>query len=447
MRFGLGAALAAVVTILTISFAHAQAVPYAAPTTAVSVQPLPTPGVDDFNAQKSTDAYLKQVSGKARAQSDAYFEGGYVLLFVDALYTILVSAVLLWLRISVAMRKYAENITRSRFWQAPIYVVQYVIITAIVTFPLTLYEEFFREHNYGLSNQNFLAWLGDFGIGFALDLAGMAILLTLIYAVIRGSRRMWWLWGAIVTVIFLAVQIMITPVYIAPLINHYEPLKESPTKEQILSLARANGVPAQNVYEFDASRQSKRISANVSGLFGTTQISLTDNLLTRCNPREIIAVMGHEMGHYVLNHSALLLTWFGLMFLIGFAFVNWGFGFLVNLFGGIWNVRSIDDPAGLPAVMALVAIYMLITTPVFNTISREVERQADIFGLNAARQPDGFATVTLKLSEYRKLDPSPLEEFIFYNHPSGRSRISMAMRWKAEHIKDPDIAAGPISPK
>jgi STE24 endopeptidase len=86
-------------------------------------------------------------------------------------------------------------------------------------------------------------------------------------------------------------------------------------------------------------------------------------------------------------------------------------------------------------------------TPVTNTITRTTEAQADIFGLNAARQPDGFATLTLKLSEYRKLDPSPLEEFVFYDHPSGRSRIAMSMRWKAEHLNDPDIKAGPASPQ
>ncbi len=121
---------------------------------------------------------------------------------------------------------------------------------------------------------------------------------------------------------------------------------------------------------------------------------------------------------------------------------------LADLFGGNWDVRSIDDPAGLPLlILALVSIFMLISTPVSNTIVRTAERQADIFGLNAARQPDGFATATLKSAEYRKLDPSPLEEFIFYDHPSGRSRISMAMRWKAAHINDPDIAEGPISPQ
>ena len=97
--------------------------------------------------------------------------------------------------------------------------------------------------------------------------------------------------------------------------------------------------------------------------------------------------------------------------------------------------------------MALISIFFFVMTPVLNTMTRTLEAQADIFGLNTARQPDGFATVTLKLGEYRKLDPSRLEEAIFYDHPSGRSRIGMSMRWKAEHLNDPDIKAGPASPQ
>jgi STE24 endopeptidase len=427
--------------------ALAQGGPTAAPTTHIQVHALPSPGVVNFDPHKSVDAYLSRVSGKARARSDAYFEGGYVLSVVDVLYTLVVAGLLLWLRVSACMRNAAGSMTRYRFLQAPIYVVQYLVVTTIVGLPLTIYEGFIREHAYGLSNQNFLQWAGEFGINFGVSLIALTILLTLIYAVARVAKRGWWIWGTGVTVVFMVVMIMIAPVYIAPLTNHYAPLPESGLKSSILSLARANGIPADNVYAFDASKQSKRISANVSGFLGTTRISLNDNLLNRCTPSEVLAVLGHEMGHYVMNHVGILLTWFGLLILAGFAFVNWGFRGLTNIFGGNWDVRTIDDPAGLPLIMALFSVFMLAATPVSNTVIRTHEVEADIFGLNAVRQPDAFATVTLKLGEYRKLDPSPLEETIFFDHPSGRTRIWEAMRWKAEHLNDPDILDGPISPQ
>ena len=454
MRLGLAAAFAALVLFIAgaafSGTAFAQSDLKAAPTVHVDSQPLPpmpAPAEAHFDAMKATNAYLAQVKGEARARSDSYFEGGYVLILVDAVYAVIVSAILLWLRISAGMRNFAQRRTRSRFWQVPIYVLMYTVVVAVMTFPLTVYEDFFREHTYGLSNQNFMQWFGDFGIGFAINIVVSVIILTVIYAVIRRAPRTWWMWGTIVTVIFLAIGIAVAPVFIAPLFNHYQPLKEGPLKTRILSLARSEGIPATNVYEFDASRQTKRVSANVSGLFGTTRISMNDNLLNRTTPDMVVAVLGHEMGHYVLNHVAIGITWFGLLFFVGFAFANWGFKFLVGIFGGNWDVRNIEDPAGLPVLVAVGSIFFLLATPISNTITRTTEAQADIFGLNAARQPDAFAKATLMLSEYRKLDPAPLEEFVFYDHPSGRTRIYTAMRWKAEHLNDPDIKDGPVSPQ
>jgi STE24 endopeptidase len=449
MRLGFGA-LAALLLVFAAPIATAQPAP--APTSTVQVQRLPPVTTAEaprpaFDAQKATDAYLATVKGEARARSDSYFEGGYVLLVVDTVYAIVVAGLLLWLRISAWMRDVAQRITRSRFLQVPIYVALFLIVFTIATFPLAVYESFFREHAYGLSNMTFLAWLGDFAKGFGIQLVFGAIVLTLIYAAIRASGRSWWIWGWLIALLFQVFAQVIQPVAISPLFNHYDSLKPGPVKAEILSLAHGNGIPANDVYEFNASRQSKRISANVSGFLGTTRISMSDNLIQRCSPREIIAVLGHEMGHYVLDHNLIGLTWQGLFLFIAFWFVNWGFRWLADIFGGNWDVRTIDDPAGLPVAVILISLFAFVSTPLTNSMTRTLEAQADIFGLNTARQPDGFATVTLKLSEYRKLDPSPLEEFVFYDHPSGRTRIFTAMRWKAAHLNEPDIKAGPVSPQ
>jgi STE24 endopeptidase len=452
MRLGFNAAFAVFLSLLfclVAAPASAQGGPSPAPVTTVSVQPLAAvAGAPSFDPLKATNAYLATVKGEARAKSDAYFEGhAEWLLAVDALYALIVAGLLMWLRISARMRNFAQSMTRSRFLQAPIYIVAYVALTTIATFPLSVYEDFIREHAYGLSNQNFVQWFGDFSIIFGVNLVAFVIVGAVIYSIIRRAKETWWLWGALAMTGFLIIGNVIAPVFISPLLNHYYPLPESPLKQQILSLARSEGIPVTNVYEFDASRQSKRISANVSGAFGTTRISMTDNLLNRSTPREVKAVLGHEMGHYVLNHNAIGTTWEGLLFFVAFGFIHWGFKRLAGVFGGNWDVRSIDDPAGLPVLMALATVFFLAATPVQNTMTRTLEQQADMFGINAAREPDGFALAALQLSEYRKLDPTPWEEFIFYDHPSGRTRIWTVMRWKAEHINDPDIKAGPVSPQ
>jgi STE24 endopeptidase len=434
--------------LLAPTAASAQLEPDRAPSPRIAVQTLPPIEKPiHFDAERATNAYLAEIKGKARANSDSYFEGSYVLLFVDALYAVAVSALLLWAKLSSGIRNWAQGLTRSRFWQVPVYVAIYTVLTTALAFPLTLYEDFFREHAYGLSNQNFLQWFRDFAVGFGFSLIGSVIVLTLIYAAIRWTKERWWVWGTGIAVLGLFILIMVTPVFVAPAFNDYKQLPDSQLRRDIVQLADANGIPDKNIYVYDASKQNNKVGANVSGLFGTTQISMTDTLIKQGSPQMVKAVLGHEMGHYVLRHQIILLTWIGLLILVAFAFVNWAFQLLTDIFGGNWDVRTIDDPAGLPVLMAAASIFFLVASPVQNTIIRTTEAQADIFGLNAARQPDGFAQAALKVSNYRKLEPSPLEEFIFYDHPSGRSRIHMAMQWKAAHINDPDIKAGLVSPE
>ncbi len=389
-----------------------------------------------FNVEAATDAYMAKLSPQARANSDAYFEGGYWLIAWDLLVALAVAWLLLGTRLSVRMRDLGERITRVKWLQTAIYVVQYIVLTAVLTLPWHIYEGFVREHKYGLSNQTFGQWLGEAGTGLLVGLILGTIVLVLIYAVIRRAAKTWWLWGAGVTLVFIVFAATIAPVYIAPLFNTYKALPDSPLKGEILSMARANGIPATDVFWFDASRQSKRISANVSGMFGTTRISLNDNLLKRSSPGEVKAVLGHEMGHYVLNHVYNGIIFFGIIIVFGFAFVRWGFAWVERRWGERWGLRGIGDVAGLPLFAALFSIFMFVLTPITNTMSRSMEAEADAFGLNAARQPDGFAEAAVQLSEYRKMHPGPIEEFVFFDHPSGWNRIHRAMIWKAEHLHD-----------
>lgn len=387
-----------------------------------------------LDVESATRAYLDTVPPAARAASDAYFEGGYVLQLVDFAVGAAIGIALLHTGFSARMRDLAARVTRRRFVHVATYWALYVLLTSVLGFPLAVYEGWVREHHYGLSNMTFGAWLGDQAKGLAIALVLGGIAIPALYAILRRAKRLWWVWGAVASVCFLAFVVTVVPVFIAPVFNTYTRLEDPRVRDPILALARANGIDAHDVWQFDASRQSKRVSANVSGFGGTMRISLNDNLLARCSPEEIEAVMGHEMGHYVLHHIEKHVVAFGIVILLGFLFVRTGFERLRKRYEARWRVDGIDDPAGLPLFLLLFSLYGLVVTPVTNTIVRTAEAEADLFGLNAARQPDGAAQAALKLAEYRKLDPGPIEEFVFFDHPSGRHRIEMAMRWKAEHV-------------
>ena len=423
--------LALCATLLAPSFARAE--PPAAPAL-VSAPPVPPAAAAvPLDPVAATRAYLDTVPAEAHARSDAYFEGGYWLILVGFLETVGLSLLLLHTGASAAMRERARRVSRVRFVQSAVYWLQYLGAMTLLGFPITVYTDFVREHAYGLSNMTFGAWIGDQAKGLGVGLLFGALLVPVLYAVVSRAKQTWWLWGSVVMLAFAALGGAVAPVFIAPLFNHYVPVASHDVRAPILSLARANGIAADEVWEFDASRQSNRVSANVSGLFGTERISLNDNLLERCSLPEIEAVMGHEMGHYVLNHVVKGLVDIGIVIVLGFAFVRFAFDRLRSRFSGRWKVEGIDDPAGLPLAVLLFAIYGLVMTPVVNTMTRTQEAEADIFGVNASRQPDGMAQVALKLGEYRKLEPGPIEELVFFDHPSGRARILMAMRWKAEH--------------
>jgi STE24 endopeptidase len=393
-----------------------------------------TENVKRFDPAAATQAWLDSVPGDQRQKSNAYFEGGYWLILWNFLLTAAISIFLLISRISARLRDLSERITRIKNLQIACYAIVYFLLVYVLMFPLNLYQNFFREHQYDMATQSFTPWFQEQLLDLVLSLVGATLLVVVLYIVFRRAPRTWWVWGTLVMIIFWATLVLIAPVYIEPLFNTYRPITDPKVRDPILAMARANEIPVKQVFEVDASRQTTRVSANVSGLLGTTRVALNDNLLKQCTLSEIRAVMAHEMGHYVLNHGAKLVTYLGIFILVGFALTRVLFDAAVRHWGKSWDVRGISDPAGLPLLVLILSTLVFTATPWLNTLVRVTEREADAFGINTSREPDGMAKAALKLGKYRKLDPTPLEEFIFFDHPSGRARIRMAMDWKAANL-------------
>ncbi|HYD89605.1 MAG TPA: M48 family metallopeptidase [Vitreimonas sp.] len=410
--------------------AFAAATAFAAPAAAAS---LP------FDPELATHAWLATLGPEATARSNAYFEGGYIIDFVSTAISIAVAALILLLGWARGVRSWLEK-TVKWFPLVALGVGFFVnLVSTVITFPFTYYVGFVRQHRYDLSTQTFPEWFGEQMIGVGIGLVIGSIFIAIIYMIIRAARNTWWIWGSAVTIAFAAVMSMLFPIYIAPLFNESVPMEQSELRDDIIAMAQANGVPADNVYVYDRSRQTNSISANVSGFGPTTRISLADTLLERASPEATRAVMAHEIGHYVLGHMYSGLIMSAMLILFSFAFVHFTFrAFAKN---ERWGIRDISDPAGLPLILVLLSVVGLITAPLQRNLIYFNEQQADMFGLNAAREPDGFAEAAVLLSEYRKMQPSQLEEWFFYDHPSGWNRVHNAMVWKAH-----EIAAGRLPP-
>ena len=387
----------------------------------------------DFDVDRATQAYLDLLTPEQRAQSDAYFEGGYWLQLWGFLYGLGVCAILLLSGLSRWMRDVSERVVRKPWLQTVVYAFLWLLAGFVLGLPLSIYSDFFREHQYGLATQDFGGWFGDQLKGLAVSLVVGPFVIALLYAALRRAGARWWIWASGGAFVFLIFAAMLAPVYVSPLFNDYKPLRSGPAHDAVLSLARANQIPTDNVVEFDASRQTTRISANVAGFAGTTRVALNDNLLDKTSLPEIKAVMGHEMGHYVLNHSLRLIVYMTLVIALGFWVVHRVFDALLARWGARLRLRDRTDTAALPLALAVLSAFFLLATPLTNSITRQAEAEADMFGLNAAREPHGFAMAAMRLSTYRKIHPGPIEEILFYDHPSGYERVHGSMLWLKEN--------------
>jgi STE24 endopeptidase len=396
-----------------------------------------------FDVDHATQSWLATLNGPAKARSDAYFEGGIWL----SLWGTLISVAIYWFMLRVRLLPKVRDGMQRRGWRPWLGMLAcalvFITVDTALSLPWSIYADYVRERQYGLMNQSFGAWLGD----QATDALFGSVLLLVIYAVIRGYPRNWWAIGTGVSAAAIALIILITPVFIVPLFNTSTELPAGPVRDRIVAMAQAQGVPADHIYLIDASRQSDRISANVSGIGPTIRITLNDNLLRRTTPAETAAVMGHELGHYVLGHvwkTIFLLTLLtGAMLWLAARIAPP----LIRFGGQRWNVRGLADPASLPVLAGVLSVLSLLATPLTNTLIRDNESAADAFGLDAAREPDGFAGAAMKLSPYRKIAPGALEEALFFDHPSGQTRVRRAMQWKKDHVPGAQEVVPPKLPE
>src|ERR1035441_3457076 len=232
------------VLLITIFACGQTAVP---PAPVVSAPAKVTPSAPSFDVNAAVGAYFAKMPPAERARSNAYFEGGYWLLLWDFLSTVVVMWLLLRFRWSMRMRDLAERITRFRPLQTALYWVQFIVVVSVLTFPLSVYEGYFRERKYGLLNQTFGPWMRDQAVMLAVGVVLGGILMIPLFGLVRRLGRSWWVWGAVVTILFLAFVSLIAPVYISPLFNQYTKLQDPRIKDPILSMARANGISATDV--------------------------------------------------------------------------------------------------------------------------------------------------------------------------------------------------------
>jgi STE24 endopeptidase len=380
-----------------------------------------------FDPAAATASYIDGLGVEALAKAQDYTVGGHWML----LWGLVVSAVATFIIVRTGWleKLHIRLERRGWFFRTWLIGIAYFLIYAVITLPWSVWEEWGRERSYGRTDQPLPDFLMQDAIGIAISAVFGALFFVGIYALIRRTGRRWWLWSGGLAASAITLLLLLSPIAIEPLFNDYQPVPEGPVRTALLGMADEAGIPHDRIFIYDGSRQSNNFTANVSGVFGTARIAISDVALGEASLAEVKAVTGHEVGHYILGHIWRQVIIFSLLAVVLFFLANWLFPSIARLFGS--GATGIGDPVGLPVLIFIVGLLSLLATPIVNATIRIGEAEADNYSLTHVNLPDALAGALVKTAEYRYPRPHPIQEMLFYTHPSVEWRVRNAMDWKA----------------
>jgi STE24 endopeptidase len=387
--------------------------------------------VDSLEESPSHMAQTRSDREERMQQAIKYQKAKNRLFFADQAYGILFLFLFLFLGISAFLRRQLEKITKKRFFVVAFYTILFMIVAFIVGFP-TSYFSFSLEQKFDLSNQGFSEWFGEELLGLLVLTIIALIAVEGIYLALKKAPRTWWIYVSVVFIIFTIVLVNLTPVLIMPLFNVYTPLPEGELRERLVNLSHKAGVEVEDIFTMDMSKQTKKANALFTGLGNTKRIVLGDNMVQEFTADEVEVVIAHEMGHNLKHH-----IWQGIFFAavlagIGFFIIHLTGPKIIARFKNRLKIENMADVASLPLILLIFTIYGIITMPVSPAFSRHLERQADQFALDMTHNKEAFVSTMDKLA-YMNLanpNPSPVIEFLLYDHPSISKRIKFAQEYE-----------------
>ncbi|MBD3168939.1 MAG: M48 family metalloprotease [candidate division Zixibacteria bacterium] len=362
----------------------------------------------------------------------SYYHSGNILWVITFLWALIVPALLLFTGFSAKIRTFASRIGRKWFFTFAIYMAIVTVIIFLLDLPLDFYRGFIRQHAYGLSNQTFGKWFSDALKGLMVAVPMTIFIMVGPYLLLKYAPRRWWLWSGIGAVPIIIFLLIITPIYISPLFNDFGPMKDKELEAKILATAERAGIEGSRVFEVNKSVDTKAVNAYVTGFGGSKRIVLWDTLIEKLDDDEILFVMAHEMGHFVLKHVIWSVIFMSAVLMVALYLAHRFSGFIIRKYKHRFGFEKFSDIASYPLFIALVSIFMFLTTPVFNSYSRWHERQADQFGLEVTRNNRAAATAFIKLQTENLANPRPgwLYKLWRSDHPPIAERVDFVNEYR-----------------
>ena len=386
-------------------------------------------GVTVATPALDTTAGFGEMTPERRAQAIEYSDIRNRFFFITTFYSFAVLLALLYFGWSAKMRAWAERLARRPLAVWSLYFLALSVVLFLFNFPFQYYTGFALEHRYGHSNQAFGGWFGDLLKAEAVNYVFGGLVIFLVYVAIRRKGQRWWLWVGGFAAPIMAFFLVIAPVVISPLFNKFSPLSNEGLRDKILNLASQAGISDSRVFEVDASKQSNKYNAYVTGLFGTKRIVLYDTILKDMEDDEILFVMAHEMGHYTMHHVWIIVVGIAVFVLVAAWLIHKLAGGWIRRCSGRWGFSSLGDFASFPLLALLFSLAAFLFMPASNALSRHFEHSSDVYGLKLTGNRQAAAKAFEKLAAHNlsNPDPSPFIEFWLYDHPTLKDRVEYVL--------------------
>lgn len=373
------------------------------------------------------------------AKALQHYRSGMRLAGLFILWNLLIPALFLFTGFSARLRSWAERWGRRWYFTFALYCVGFGVLYYLVSVPLQYYAGFIQPHSYDLSNQTFGRWLGNYAKSAAVMIVFGLVVGWFPFFVIRKCPRRWWLYLGLLAAPALCVLQFIQPVVIDPLFHQFQPLQDKALESKILAEAARGGIEGSRVYEVNMSADTKTSNAYVTGFMGTKRIVLWDTTLKTLNEDELLFILGHEMGHYVLRHVIKLIAFHSVLILCLYYVVYRLAGRILARFHTRFGFDSLSDFAALPLLILLMLAVSLVGLPIPMAFSRYVEHEADRFGLELTHNNHAAATAFVKLREHDLgiSRPGKIVEIWLFDHPSTCERIDFFNRYRPWETGEP----------
>jgi len=354
----------------------------------------------------------------------------YIVGFGGLFYYLLLLWGLVATGLASKVRQFSERAGKYKIVVLALTILLLTSITFVLNLPLSFYGGYILPHEFGQSTETLSKWFRDLFVGHFLNVGVYFLAFAGLFFVINRSPGRWPLWCWLASIPVTAFSLFAQPLYIDPLFNHFSLLSESrPLYSQIEALAAKAGIPQAPIYIVDMSSKTRDVNAYVTGIGDSARIVIWDTTIQKLPTDQVLAMVGHEMGHYVLHH--VYLSFFeslaGLALL--FPICKWILSYLLSKRGKQWGVVGLTDPAAIPLFLLLVSISNLVMAPVSSALSRQVEAQADAFGIQLTGNPVAMAKMFVSIAKIDLSNPDPpaIIQFMYGDHPTLRERVNTAL--------------------